>query len=102
MCRVSHRPMTVSKRCVDWRQKRSSMKIRFETSLDDVVAFNRFHLRNSPAWRKQVWFQMLIVPVFLGGLLLFVGMSVEDAAERRVFLLGAGILVVMISLVWAL
>jgi hypothetical protein len=41
------------------------MKIRFETTIDDVIAFNRFHFTNSPAWRKQLWIQSLCLPVFL-------------------------------------
>lgn len=38
------------------------MKIRFETTMDDLIAFNKFHFANSPAWRRQVWIQSLFVP----------------------------------------
>jgi hypothetical protein len=31
------------------------MKISYETTLDDLIAFNRFHYANSPVWRRQVW-----------------------------------------------
>jgi hypothetical protein len=41
------------------------VKIRFETTIDDVIAFNRFHYANSPAWRKQVWVRALSLPLTL-------------------------------------
>ena len=61
------------------------MKIRFETTIDDVIAFNRFHFANSPAWRRQVWIQTLIVPAILVAIYLLLHMTsvgvVEDFEE---------------------
>src|SRR5207244_1639444 len=31
----------------------AAVKIRFEITLDDMLAFNRFHFENSAVWRKQ-------------------------------------------------
>jgi len=42
------------------------MRIRFETTIEDIIAFNRFHCENSPMWRRQRFaMSMLMVFVFL-------------------------------------
>jgi len=38
------------------------VSIRFETTVEHLIAFNRFHYENSPTWRKQRLVQSLIVP----------------------------------------
>ena len=38
------------------------VRIRFETTIDDVIAFQCYHSANSPAWRRQVWTQSLLGP----------------------------------------
>ena len=42
------------------------MKIRFETTIEDIVAWNRFHFAQSPAMRRQRWTLTLLVPAFAG------------------------------------
>src|SRR5580765_7871045 len=59
---------------------RFTVKIRFETTIDDVIAFNRFHFAHSPAWRRQVWTQCLILPGLFGAMLLFGWWSSHDQA----------------------
>jgi hypothetical protein len=54
------------------------MKIRFETTINDVIAFNRFHYSNSPAWRKQIWVQSLLVPVILAAVLAMVVVTIAN------------------------
>ena len=51
------------------------MRIRFETTLEDMVAFNRFHYANSPAWRRQLWMQLLAVPGTLVLVLVLLGVA---------------------------
>jgi hypothetical protein len=77
------------------------VKIRFETTIDDIVAFNRFHLGNSPAWRKQVWTQMLIVPAILSGLVVLGALRQDNRDDGLPFLLITGIPVLVVSLLWA-
>lgn len=50
------------------------MKIRFETIIDDYVAFNCFHMQNSPTWRRQRLMSSAIAPVLVAlglGMLFF-------------------------------
>ena len=42
------------------------MRIRFETTVEDIVAFNRFHLDHSPAIRRQRLILTLLGPAVLG------------------------------------
>jgi len=51
------------------------VKIRFETTIDDVIAFNRFHFAHSRTWRRQVWTQCLIGPAIFVGLFLLIWMT---------------------------
>jgi hypothetical protein len=37
------------------------VRIRFETTMDDVIAFNRFHFENSPLMRRQRMFYALVI-----------------------------------------
>jgi hypothetical protein len=46
------------------------VKIRFETTIEDLVAFNRYHFANSPIWRKQIWLRSLLLPGIVGLVLL--------------------------------
>ena len=57
------------------------MRIRFETTIDDVIAFNRFHFANSPAWRRQVWTQTLLVPAILVVFYLLFHLATVGAVE---------------------
>lgn len=77
------------------------MKIRFETTIDDVIAFNRFHFANSPTWRRQVWGQMLIIPGILLLLLLLGYWNLDPAADHDFFALFFGIPVALLSAGWA-
>ena len=88
------------------------MKIRFETTIDDVIAFQRYHFANSPAWRRQVWTQCAMLPGILLGIMLITwltrndGMAgqfpVEDDGpiDPHSYFLGATFLIV--SIVWAI
>lgn len=57
------------------------MKIRFETTIEDVIAFQRFHYANSPAWRRQVWTQSLLLPVVLVVFLALIVLSIVLATR---------------------
>jgi hypothetical protein len=46
------------------------VSIRFETTIDHLIAFNRFHYENSPVWRKQCLIRALLVPSMLAVLFL--------------------------------
>lgn len=74
------------------------MKIRFETTIDDVMAFNRFHMANSPTWRRQVWTQSLIIPgVF--ALLFFFLFFVSDVGQAiNVVMWPTAIMLVIVSI----
>jgi hypothetical protein len=41
------------------------VKIRFKSTIEDVIAFNRFHYTHSPTWRRQVWTHTLVLPAVL-------------------------------------
>lgn len=62
------------------------MKIRFQTTIDDIVAFNRFHLANSPAFRRQVWVQTLIIPGIFVALLFLAYWNHEVFIDEEIFL----------------
>jgi hypothetical protein len=40
----------------------TTVKIRFETTIEDIVAFNRFHCENSPMWRRQRFVGSIVGP----------------------------------------
>ena len=46
-------------------QTEPAVKIRFETTIEDIVAFNRFHCENSPMWRRQRFICSLLLPLTL-------------------------------------
>lgn len=78
------------------------MKIRFETTIDDIIAFHRFHYANSPVWRRQVWTQMFILPAILF-LILFLGWwNLDPLADHDLFLLIFGVLLILFSIGWAI
>jgi hypothetical protein len=54
--------------------KGDEMSIRFQTTIDHLIAFNRFHLENSPAWRGQQFIQSTLwsILVLSWSVLLFV------------------------------
>lgn len=41
------------------------MKIRFESTIDDLVAFNRFHCAHSPTWQWQIRRLTLLLPLIM-------------------------------------
>jgi hypothetical protein len=59
----------------------AAVKIRFETTIDDVIAFNRFHFASSPAWRRQVWTQTLLVPAILVAMYLLLRLTTVGVVE---------------------
>jgi hypothetical protein len=44
---------------------RLTVKIRFETTIEDIVAFNRFHYENSPMWRRQRMIRACVGPFII-------------------------------------
>ena len=78
------------------------MKIRFETTIDDVIAFNRFHFANSPAWRRQVWTQMLLFPGILGIVFLLAQAGRDPFDDNDFFYRFVGALFLVVSIVWAI
>lgn len=77
------------------------MKIRFEITIDDIVAFNRFHFQNSPAFRRQVWTQMLMVPVIIAGLYFLIYLNRDPFDDMGEFPWIFAMAWVVISLAWA-
>src|SRR5688500_9758638 len=55
------------------------MRIRFETIIDDIVAFNRYHQANSPTARRLNWLTTALVPIIS---LLIVGMLLFGMIDR--------------------
>lgn len=47
------------------------MKIRFDLTMDDLLAFNRYHFMNSPAYRSSLIVGMAMVSILPLGLTLF-------------------------------
>jgi hypothetical protein len=81
------------------------MKIRFETTIDDIVAFNRFHCENSPMWRRQRLVASLMLPIVLAVLFLLVFViSIEQLAgdpfALAIFAAGMFIVLVLASVPW--
>lgn len=84
-----------------------AVKIRFETTIDDIVAFNRFHCENSPTWRRQRFVQYLIVPGIIGILSLCVFFSVFEQLARNPavlvgFAIGTLLLFSIFSISWVI
>jgi hypothetical protein len=63
-----------------------AMKICFETIIDDYVAFNRFHMQNSPMWRRQRLIGSGIAPVLvaLGLGIMFFSVLADQAHDLPV------------------
>jgi hypothetical protein len=85
------------------------VKIRFETTIDDVIAFNRFHFAHSPAWRKQVWKQTLMVPATLLALFVLFHLIAGNGPEHFHAMLRFGwleltiaIFFLSVSILWAI
>ena len=76
------------------------MKIRFETKIDNIIAFNRFHFANSPAWRRQLWTQTLLMPVVAGVLFLFAFVVLNPIDDADLFLRFLGIFLLLLSIGW--
>jgi hypothetical protein len=73
--------------------REAAMKIRFETTIEDVIAFNRFHYANSPAWRRQVWTRASLAPA-----LFIVLIAMLFVLNRRAFAVGDDPVPVIVSL----
>jgi hypothetical protein len=55
------------------------VKIRFESTIEDVIAFNRYHFTHSPTWRRQMWMLSLLLPVVLALLVVLMIMAAARA-----------------------
>jgi hypothetical protein len=82
-----------------------TMKIRFETTSDDLIAFNRFHIENSPSMRRQRLIYQLLITALLGlvGLLALVAswkVALRNPVEFAVVASVAGVLGVAASIGW--
>ena len=78
------------------------MRIRFETTIEDVIAFNRFHFANSPTWQRQLWTQSLMVFGILA--LLFLVMHLSSMGPVLAFDWFEGVLAVVFAvaaIAWA-
>jgi hypothetical protein len=58
------------------------VSIRFETTIDHLVAFNRFHYLNSPMWRRQRLVQSLVVPALAAGIVFILWTVVHEEPFR--------------------
>jgi hypothetical protein len=58
------------------------VKIRFETTIDDIVAFNIFHHENSPVWQRQRLIGALVAPGLIA-FLSFLWWIVDIDRSRR-------------------
>jgi hypothetical protein len=77
------------------------VKIRFQTTIDDIIAFNRFHFANSGVFRRQILTQMLLVPGILFFLLLLGYWNLDPFADGEFFLMFFGIPLIVLSVIWA-
>jgi YcxB-like protein len=69
------------------------MIVKFEISLKDLVAFNRYHCANSPTIKRRKLFCMLLVPGLLIAAALFI--SPTEEVGRPVIVAGAVVLSVL-------
>jgi hypothetical protein len=77
------------------------MRIRFESTIDSVIAFHRFHYANSPSRRRQIWLLAALGPaVFIVILpLALVSTSAKlDADDPALWLIGVCDSVVMLAI----
>lgn len=79
------------------------MKIRFETTIEDIVAFNRFHYENSPSWRRQRLLAAATLPILMAIPALFTSVCLFDAFRHNrfmlsVFLIGLVLLILFFSI----
>jgi hypothetical protein len=58
-----------------------TVKIRFESKQDDLIAFSMYHHTNSPASRRQRWFMYAIIPALF---CIFGGMSLLESVRRGI------------------
>ncbi len=68
------------------------MRIRFETTMDDLIAFNRFHAENSPMLRRQRLIFSLLFPLILcivGLVTMLANIDLLDEDPIRFFVLSA-------------
>jgi hypothetical protein len=78
------------------------VRIRFETTMDDLIAFNRFHFENSPAFRRQRMVYALLVPGIFA-LLALIALAAwwhADTEKLVAFAIGALIVGVPASVGW--
>jgi hypothetical protein len=81
------------------------VRIRFKTTIEDIVAFNRFHCENSPMWRQQCFMASILLPIIIAvlSLLTFVATFKWFAGDPLVLAIyGAGMLVLLVvfSVAW--
>jgi hypothetical protein len=78
------------------------VKIRFEATIENIIAFNRFHYAHSPTWRRQVVTQMLVLPVIFGSGLLLAYSGLRPIPDGDLWAFGVfGIPFVVLSILWA-
>jgi hypothetical protein len=80
------------------------VKIRFEITTADMVAFNRFHCENSPMWRRQRLALSLVLPTVLGCVFLIALMGLFDGENElpayAAFLIGLAAVFLFVSVGW--
>ncbi len=81
------------------------MKIRFDTTIDDLIAFNRFHVENSPLLRRQRLVFSLMVPAILLVVAMFtafinIDSIMENSVKNLVVATAVGILGLPFCIGW--
>ena len=82
------------------------MRIRFESTIDDLVAFHRFHYANSPSWRRQVWLRSLLVPGALAVMFAWMMLTPSDRLQEAndppmwIYSPCVGVPLIALSIVW--
>jgi hypothetical protein len=77
------------------------MRIRFETTMDDLIVFNRFHIENSPTMRRQLLIYRLLVPAILASVgFLPLMANLDSARNDPAKYLILGLIGAAVSVVW--
>jgi hypothetical protein len=69
----------------------TAVRIRFETTIEDIVAFNRFHYENSAVWRRQrLLFSLLLPVIFVIAIEMAFLAKIDEFADDPLLLSVAG------------
>jgi hypothetical protein len=74
------------------------MQIRYNVTIEDLVVFNRFHCRNSPAIKRSKWTSILFVcvTIIIGSLVI----PLDDEVSRPIVIVAAVVFAVLFAVIF--